>query len=305
MDYDDVANVSLNQTFEDIQIPSLLITHELLFALITIVGGIADAFIIYVILRFKNMQTKRNVLILNWAGADFMFQLLNPAKFRFLYYAFDITFYLNVYCILHNSEMLYMAMAVIIVLMLSLNFIYRRLTLQNLKIIMPVFWIIFAGFHILSIGLCAHHLSITQDLNILLLFLIFIVAFSSHFVKIIVYSLRRIKRQEKNTKLRYILTSAFSLCWFASALLFLFNILTDLSVGFRYFVSVAVMILCCTNPILNIFLLCKYDKNFWICFLHILKCQPAAYVTATVSYEQNSEMNVNVIQTVPNVNSVD
>lgn len=283
----DLTNVTYNQSdFVDDPMNLQNNVHIIVFAIASIISSICDLLIIISIFQHSVMRTKRNLLILNWAFADFFFQLQEPNKYFILHLMFGTDFYTSFGCVLYEHEATFLCLVCLFVLILNVNFFYKRLTIFSLKIVAAVLWLLTFSTVIAMTTLC---MTLRYfPIHILVLLLVILIILTSYIVKLVMYSIRRINRKEKDTKLRYILSTGFALCFFPATILF------TLHAGIHSAVLIFLTLIGNLNPMLNIFLLYYYDKNFKLSFLNIIRCKPAGYLGSTLSYDNGSDTNLNV-----------
>lgn len=283
------ANDSFNESnFRD---DSFSFQHNVLFtvfAIGTTISSVCDLLIIISILQHSVMRTKRNLLILNWAFADFFFQLQEPSKYFLLHSWFGADFIMSFGCVLFQHEAIFLCLICLFVLILNVNFVYKRLTIFSVKIVAGVSWLLTISTVIVTTYICMIN---NYFYVYLLLLLLIVLIFTSYIVKLVMYSIRRINKKEKDTKLRYILCAGFTLCFVPGFILFCISH-TETNIEIFLFLSLTGNL----NPILNVFLLYKYDKNFKLSFLNIIRCKPAGYLGSSLSYDTSLNVSSNVVQ---------
>lgn len=258
----------INSTFEGNETIDYVppIVEVLITSTVSFFSLIANAFIIYAVAMHSYMQTKRNLIILNWAISDFLFHLFSSNNVEVLYYFFKLKYMLTYYCIIVNFQSLFQNASILFVSFLLVDCFFKRVTTR----VLPFIWVIFLLFPIPAIVSCVQYQF--DYLNIMIVFFSFFLLYVTSFVKLILFCKRRIQRKRVQTEMRFILSTVYVTSWLLAGII---NLICD--INYEYMDSLLPLsyigaMLGTSSAIIVAFILIKYDNTFRVAFHKICKC---------------------------------
>lgn len=248
-------------TFDENESAQTVTFLDISIAILTMCGCLANACIVYSIVAFKNMRTIRNMIILNWCSADFLFQFLNVSKFKIFFVTFDVPPN-GVLCFFKESGLVYLTTTVIFVFILNVDAIFTRINFRILKIIAVTVWVLSIITHMVWFEFCVIGWTYAPFQMVCMLFALVLLS-TMPLTKLSAFFVSKFQNKETTTPVRHILTGAFCLCYFLTFLSLALHVLFQ-----PYFPHLSALF-CFSTPIVNAFLLKHYDNNFRECFLNI------------------------------------
>lgn len=186
-----------------------LSSEDAIFTTLSLTGMILDSFIIIAILKFSNLQTKRNKLIKHWITSDFLFQLTQPALYGFfVLFLRQKTFssFLTHLEVLHNATE---TLKIVMIAVLFIDCVYKKITNLNLT-----FMIVLAvSFLIYLVDMTIFHY-IGDDLLPVFNLLLVVFVLLCLACKSIICTIRFVKSKEKACDMRLVLAVGYMSFWF-------------------------------------------------------------------------------------------
>lgn len=274
---------------------NLIMNEEFLYVIINCITIFVDMFIIFIILRFKALQTKTRLFILNWIITDFLFLTFNSSMYRLYSKLHSNMEIYEFYCLFSQLEFLMLSLKASYVLMLHSNFAYDRLNLTSFKYTVMFTWGIIILLGAISASYC--YKQIYNGFPILLYLLVFAILFGTCvFSSISVYNTKRRFKDFKIT-LRFALTLTYVFCWFLSWFCLVVDVsleISEYSAGFLIGVGIGNS-LGYGNGIFTLLILLYMDSDFKTGVFNAFSCSnfelPLRHAPAddTVSIYLNNE----------------
>lgn len=278
---EDVDHVQ-DEFVDAIEILNPIKPEDLIFFISFIIGFLSDILIIYCILRFKKMQTKVNLCVLNWSIASCFTLLTQIRSYKLIAHAFGFIIYSNFLCYTLQYQTIFHTASAIFMMLLSIDYVFDKLTFKKLIISFSVIWSITTIVVIISTILCANNLYIAYPavfLKIsLFLFLIIMI------LKCCSYK----KTSNITERIKICLSSCFLIYWLTFWILMTINIIFYTNVLKNIYVFIFLLVY--LYPLISLILLTYIDINFKLCLLQTIRCS-YQYVEATISYKDETNNN--------------
>lgn len=231
----------------------------------SVLGMTSDVAIAGTVIGFKEVQSIRNVIIVNWVFGDFLCQLCEPLK-----YTLNLEIREGVksfFLLLYFQKVLQLSVLFIITL-ISVEYLYKKLTKQILFKLSCLLWV--ASLGLMITGTTVGQVSYLQYIILTIFFSLSI----WHFYKIMIYVRGTLKGEKPaNINIRFVLVSAFLSCWFIS------HAFSAVALFFKHHAAILMaasnlfQILGFLYPLLLLLLLIYCDLNFLVCFMYIVTCR--------------------------------
>lgn len=260
---------------------------EYFFVLAAVLIGIfADALIIYSILRFKYMQTKTNLFVLNSSFADLLFHLSYPICYVF--FVTNLEIYKNVYYVFDQLQLMSELLICAIMFMLEVDFVHNNISRKSAKVSLIVLWIVVTLITIVFLVLYFNDLS--GLFSIFFYSFLFLVLICTHFIKYCCFVYRKLLKMDEDncpiTKFRFLTVSLYLVMRFINFVIFCVLIGYEFDISYVLLETIA-LILCHLNSFANLFLFAYLDKNFKVCFLQTFRCSNN-YSNITITYNNSN-----------------
>ncbi|KAF2892250.1 hypothetical protein ILUMI_13920 [Ignelater luminosus] len=276
MEYEKDANFS-NFTFDEDITPAAsmaFIAHEIIFTIFEIIGMFADIAIIYVIFRFQRMRKLENILLGNWAIADFGSLLLAPSGFRILSIMDSLPISPEFMCTLFHSGQILQITVIMFAVLISIDWllgVYWEKTSEKFrkyfKYYIGAIWIFTVLFCSVATGYCLHEMYTFSTV------FTFIGVFFLVLIITLVLQISRAARKfclkrpiEHPSLLLNIATALPGTYILAVIMLVLVN-----TVRLHPLIGIIGEIFIFCNSIVNLVLLYNYNKDFQACFIQALR----------------------------------
>lgn len=285
---DEIANKTLEEFPElsepsnwNVRIEEIVIFSTFLFDTVLCI------FVIYLILRFKKLQTKTNVCIMNWLITTVLILSANPATYEFVMKLFGIIyiryhlFLLNLFIVMTEGNIIFMSF-------LSFNLLFGKTKLR-LLVAVAIVWFFLVIFFVLSYFKYFFFINTGYVLlGILCLSGLAIIFNLGCFVKHILA-----KTCTDDGKLRLTLVAYY----FVSFILFIiFTVIAEHlnrgSVMNMVLIRLGVFIIIML-PTGIVILLIHLDKNFKLCFFQCGR-RSHSYIESRIYYGNISESQINL-----------
>lgn len=260
-----IKNVELQLVVTEIDRTSEIIFHAILF----FIGPVANALIIATIAKFNTLKTARNILVMHWAITDMLFLLSTPQTWDLVLHLTVQEVYTPFFFTIFTARAWIHSYEIILVGMLFLNTTYKRLTVENLRKIIPLMWVIF--FMITTVSVIESYFF----RDYFSFFIYGCVALSSiviFLVKISLFVKNRFQRKPFRYQVRLILTTGYVGCWS----LVLVSLVIVAAVNFKRIdslmklLTIALAVAHC-HCFVQLGLLVMFDLDFRNCFLKMLR----------------------------------
>lgn len=258
--------------------------NEIIYTFLCSVGIVADIFLIVCLLRIKEMKTKRNLHVLNWAIADLLHLVAHIFSFRLIPDSCDLSKFDGYFCGIYESRAMFHTATIVFVFLLLVDCIFFKLTKRLFNIVAGSVWVVVFLITITSVTLCALGIYVPIAHTLLLLY------FTVLFVTFLVYCCLCVKRKRnkidvEDSLFRYEAAGLYVFCWFPYYVAFYLSLFLDLDT--LYNVAQSVAITGYMNVVINLFLFSYLDRNYKLCFVKALKCRNNS-TDDQIAYKENN-----------------
>lgn len=274
MDYDLIANLSWNVTFNTDIAPDesmSMIFHEIVFSVICLVGIIADGLIIYILQRFKNMQSSTNVYIVNWLISDAVYLLLTPCFYRIFSALEDLFIGEEIVCISFEFASVLQITSIVFIGVLCINWFLTVYTVRFgrfSRIVVVGVWLAAAASIVTFSSFCVQQLYSLYS-HYILFFGYAALMCTVAAMHVARYTTRWCDAHDK-LRLNLTLVTVYVICWFPSWLCLLIASVIE-SYLLLYYLSIIAACLGYLNPLVNVYVFAKVNKNFRMCLLQVFR----------------------------------
>lgn len=245
--------------------------EELVFAILSFIAILSNSLIIWTISKNRNIQSKRNILILNWAISDLITNVSNQQAYKIFFHLFGVkmTVQLEIFEDILESLMInFYLIELVFVTYLFIDYFYDRFSVE----LIHFFWIF--TFVLIVPGVAGSffgfHLRV-RFISELIIYVNFAFLLISFIVKILRYFLRRIQRKPHKIQLRFILSTFFLGCWLTAAVYF--SLLPfDNNIHLHVYVPLFAIYAGMCNSTLNLILLVVLDSSFKMSIKKLCTC---------------------------------
>lgn len=239
--------------------------QTIFYIILSVIDITADGFIIYVISNYMQMKTIRNILVLNWAVSNILFNIFEPLKFTLIiFYIFKQT-HSPIISVIYEIHALFQICTQLFIITLFTDCCYKKLTLVNLKNVVQIIWLL--SLIIISSAIISRMCDsrVLNELCEMILFGTCSILFLSFLIKMVLYLIRRVRRKELKTHIRFILALSYICSWFVTALChFISDFVSFRSHEYKVLMSVGKIfqILAYSNPVVQLVILYVFDGDF-------------------------------------------
>ncbi|XP_017784258.1 PREDICTED: somatostatin receptor type 1-like [Nicrophorus vespilloides] len=303
MDYDVISNFSLDyyQNASQAITPEesmSMILHEIVFSIICLVGIVADGLIIYILNRLKNMKGATNVYIINWLISDTFYLILTPCFYRIFSALEDLFIGEEIVCVSFEMASMLQVTTIAFIGVICMNwyldvFEVRVPSGRLYPYVILVVWLMaFSGIVTLSslciefkYSLISHYLLFFGYAALMVLVL------SMHWTRYVTKD-----RPHEMFNMNLNLVSVYVICWFPSWICLLVSVAENYSV--LYYLSIVAACLGYLNPLFNLYIFARCNRNFRMCLLQIFRCINRDYYSMEQEYLEPSEDLLNRVYSV-------
>lgn len=264
-----LTNSSVDRVAEE----SFLLRNEKFFMSINLTAIICNALTIFTILKFKEIQSKTNLFILNWTVTDLLFLIFNSSMYNLFSALHKSLIIYSVFCIFSQIEYTMLSVQAALVIMLNSDFIYDRLSIRSYKATVLGCWVVFFLLVLVSGIYCYKTLydGFPIMLHVITFCILLLAVCSQWFVLI-----RDIfKRRLVTVNLRLALTTSYVFSWTVSWACLVVDIFseTNLLAKEMFYIAYFGNIFGYSNGILKLGIMLKVDVNFRRALVCLLRCK--------------------------------
>lgn len=263
---------------------------------ICIVGTLVDGLIIYIIMKYKNMQKPANIYIMNWLIADAMFVLVDPAEYHLVAMLKHFTVNASHICLFFSLSLIIRTLNVFFMLLMMFQWFFED-SAENLfdkhchKLVLSVWASGIIGILVVTHScLTTFYHSTIGDVGLALVVFVFTICL------FVIHCKRRCTNPfSRNSSLSIALISSFCLCWSGLTIIMMFYAANKDSnvITWIYYVSSIVVYM---YPLLCLYLFYKIDKKFAICW-KLLFGYEDNQDEASTNFDEEEEINTTKITT--------